>query len=656
MVLRAVKVVTSKKEQLSMTTHKNNNPSSSKVVLREWQEKAKDNCLGYFAAGKRVWVQEAVTGAGKTLFARETAVEYYLSKEVDLIIILTPSLATLSGWTDAFKGILNTTKGPQYPADTQVWVSTYAGYKSILAELSTGNRRITGYLLIADEYHHAERDAYWGNAVTSLSKGAKNILMLSGTPWKTEGTIAFIDEESNIKGYPYYNKNGIVEADNVYGYADDLTSKTRGTVPVHFVFHGAKAKSKDTGRVYELDFDPDDKDDWQKYADEKCTEPLGKFVAIPKGDFDLESAKLAKNLIKEGVQWLNYSRNQIKQSTGVSDASLMLVVCKSIDEARTASAYIERKYQMKAEVIVSDDDKSVERLKRIKEASKQCTHDRPDVIVSVNMISEGVDIPAIKTIVYLSAIITPLYLTQVIGRGLRRIWMDAIRGYADTNLNQTMAYFVAPAHPYIMWFASKIEDSIKQARKVVEQKEPPSKRKPENDGEFDVVIAEYLTDSTGNTLHVCRSNKVDKIQLFSAIDRILEEPNAADHLANTMWRDYLVSLIVDGKSDAVEEMIRVKCQEIGIHYEAISTPQSVEKQLSYDERSKIASQDARELVKQIRYHCRPYKSISDDSKAFPKVWRTLKQKSSILDFSKATLDEKERLINIARNYIKNCEV
>lgn len=636
-----------------MTIHKNNDPFSSKVSLREWQKRAKENCLSYFAAGKRVWVQEAVTGAGKTLFARETAVEYYLSKEIDLIIILTPSLATLSGWIDAFKGILNTTKGPQYPADTQVWVSTYAGYKSILAELSTGNRKIAGYLLIADEYHHAERDAYWGNAVTSLAKGAKNVLMLSGTPWKTEGTIAFIDEEFNIKDHSYYNANGIVEADDVYNYADDLTSTTRGTVPVHFVFHGAKAKNKETGRVYELDFDPDDKDDWQKYADEKCTEPLGKFVAIPKGDFDLESAKLAKNLIKDGVQWLNYSRNQIKKSTGVSDASLMLVVCKSIDEARTASAYIERKYQMKAEVIVSDDDKSMERLKRIKEASKQCTHDRPDVIVSVNMISEGVDIPAIKTIVYLSAIITPLYLTQVIGRGLRRIWMDAIRGYADTNLNQTMAYFVAPAHPYIMWFASKIEDSIKQARKEIEQKEP-KEHWPDGDG--GVEIAEYLTDSTGNTLHVCRSNKVDKIQLFSAIDRILEEPNAANCLANTMWRDYLVSLIVDGKGDAVEEMIRIKCQEVGINYETISAPQSVEKQLSYDERSKVASQDARELVKQIRYHCRPYKSIDDDSKAFPKVWRTLKQKSSISDFPKATLEEKERLINVARNYIKNCEV
>ena len=632
-------------------TINNTRISRSNVSMREWQVVANQKCLSAFSRDKHIWVQEAVTGAGKTLFAVETAVDYYEAGEIDLIIILTPSLATLSGWIDAFKGILNTTKGPQYPTDTQVWVSTYAGYKNIIAELSACTRKISGYLLINDEFHHAERQAFWGNAVTTLGNGAKNVLMLSATPFKTEGTIALIDEETNIHKKPYYNDKGIVEPDDTYSYADDLASTTRGTVPVHFAFHGAKAKNKETGRVYELDFDPDDKDNWQQYADENCDERLGKFVTIARGDVDLENAKLARELIKDGVKWLNHSRNQIKKTTNIDDVSLMLVVCSNINDARLICSFIEKKYQLRVEVIASDDDKSIERLKRIKEASRQCTHDRPDVIVSINMISEGADIPAIKSIVYLSAITTNLYLSQVIGRGLRRIWMDSIRGYADANINQTMAYFIAPAHPRIMWFASKIEEDIKQARKELEGKE-----QKQDKTEREYMPVEYATSATGNTLHICRSNKVDKIQLYSAIDRILEEPNASECLANTMWRDYLVSLIVDGKGDAVEQMIRDKCKEIGINYQVISAPQNVEKQLSYDERSKIASQDANELVKQIRYHCSPYKLIDDDSEAFPKVWRKLKRNSSIKDFSRATLEEKERLINVAKNYIQNCEV
>ena len=46
-----------------------------------------------------------------------------------------------------------------------------------------------------DEYHHAAREAQWGQAVEILSRGAKHVLMLSGTPWRTQGTIALLEKE-----------------------------------------------------------------------------------------------------------------------------------------------------------------------------------------------------------------------------------------------------------------------------------------------------------------------------------------------------------------------------------------------------------------------------------------------------------------------------
>ena len=290
--------------------------------LRQWQEYAKSECLKYFALGKRVWVQEAVTGAGKTTFAVETSLDYYGSNEVDLIIVLTPSLATLNGWLDSFSKNLNATSGPNYPADTQVWVSTYAGYKSIIAELGECNRRINGYLLIADEYHHAEREACWGQAVTKLGRAAKNVLMLSGTPWKTRGTIALVDEEVNIKGKPYYSSEGIIVPDNSYKYSKDLSQgdKDRATVPVHFTFVPAKTTDEKTGRTYELALD--DPKDWRKYASKDCEESLGKYVAIDPNDYKLKDSDLGRTLIAEGFTWLNYSRSQIKQATNVDDLSI----------------------------------------------------------------------------------------------------------------------------------------------------------------------------------------------------------------------------------------------------------------------------------------------------------------------------------------------
>lgn len=613
--------------------------------LRKWQEFAKSECLKYFALEKRVWVQEAVTGAGKTTFAVETALDYYGSNEVDLIIVLTPSLATLNGWLDSFSENLNATAGPNYPADTQVWVSTYAGYKSIIAELSECNRRINGYLLIADEYHHAEREACWGQAVTRLGRSAKNVLMLSGTPWKTRGTIALVDEEVNIDGKPYYSPDGIIIPDNSYKYSKDLSQgdKDRATVPVHFTFIPAKTTDQKTGRVYELPLE--DPQDWRKYANKNCDEPLGKYVAIDPNDRKLKDSDVGRSLIEQGFVWLNYSRSQIKQATNVDDLSIMLIVCRTISEAKTVSLYVQNTYKASTEIIVSEDTASADRLEKIKIACRQGSHDRPDVIVSVGMISEGVDIPAIKVIVYMSAIITMLYLMQLLGRAMRRIFING--QYADPTPNRTLAYFVAPAHPYIMWFASEVENDIAEAWKELESRGESVEKIDQEKKE----APQYKTEVTGESAHVCRNNFVEKVQLFGIIDTVLSQPQAADFLVTTAWRDYLVSLIIDGKGKQVEAVVRQKCEEMNLNYDEINQPTSFKKKSSYDQDSKIASADAQKQVNTIRYKCEPYASMADD-KAFPKVWAMLSNKAQIKKFSSATLDEKERFINIAENYIR----
>jgi len=613
--------------------------------LRQWQEYAKSECLKYFALGKRVWVQEAVTGAGKTTFAVETSLDYYGSNEVDLIIVLTPSLATLNGWLDSFSKNLNATSGPNYPADTQVWVSTYAGYKSIIAELGECNRRINGYLLIADEYHHAEREACWGQAVTKLGRAAKNVLMLSGTPWKTRGTIALVDEEVNIKGESYYSSEGIIVPDNSYKYSKDLSQgdKDRATVPVHFTFVPAKTTDEKTGRTYELALD--DPKDWSKYASKDCEESLGKYVAIDPNDYKLKDSDLGRTLIAEGFTWLNYSRSQIKQATNVDDLSIMLIVCRTILEAKTISSYVQNKYKVETEVIVSDEPKSASRLEEIKIACRQGSHARPDVIVSVGMISEGVDIPAIKVVVYMSAIITMLYLTQLLGRAMRRIFING--KYADPTPNRTLAYFVAPAHPYIMWFASEVENDIAEAWRELKSRGETIDLIDEGEKE----VPRYKTKVTGESAHICRNNFVEKVQLFGIIDIILNQSQAADFLVTTAWRDYLVSLIIDGKGKEVELVIKQKCQEMNLDYETISQPESIKRELTYDQQSKLASKDAQERVKTIRYKCEPYVTMTDD-KAFPKVWKMLAGKAQIKKFTDATLDEKERFINVAENYIR----
>ena len=620
------------------------NNQRPKIKLRQWQSRAKTKCMAQFLNGKRVWVQETVTGGGKTIFGREVSMGLYDESIVDLIIILVPSEPILNGWVSTYRGLLNSTSGPIYQSDTQVWVSTYAGYKAICNALAS--RRTKGYLLIAEEYHHAEREAAWGQAVTTLSRGAKHVLMLSGTPWRTKGTIALLDGERNIYNRPYYQDNGI-EPDDAYKYKEDLESETRGTVVVHFEFVEADAEAKDSGEIYRL---PLETDDWRDSADEQCKEPLGKYVTITTKDKPLNARLEGKNAHKEiihkGLARLEYSRNEFKQATGLDDVSIMHIACSCINDATSIEKYINVVYPgIKAEKIVSDDSNSSKRIEEIQHACKQNNHDRPDVIISVGMISEGVDIPAIKVTVYLNKILTLLYLIQLIGRGQRRVWIDKIGRYADDDSNprQTRGYVLALAHPYLIWVASQIEKEINQARIEEIPPEGPSEPGPPR------VMREFINNAGDNSLQICSGESVtaDKARLIAAMDKIISSPLANDHLANAMWKEYLSSLIVDGKESAVEEMIKAKCEAMAIQFDDITSAKSVREELTYDQRCELLSQDAHALVRNIRRNVHPFCNEKDDGIAFPKVWGKMNKLAGITTFSKATLVEKERWIDQA---------
>jgi superfamily II DNA or RNA helicase len=630
------------------TSQKINRPS---VTLREWQLDASQKCLGQFASGKRVWVQETVTGGGKTVFGRETALDMYESGMIDLIIILVPSLGIQTGWLNAFRGSLNATAGVggNYQDDTQVWVGTYAGYKSLCNALSL--RMTRGFLLIADEYHHAEREAFWGQGVNTLGKAAAHILMLSGTPWRTKGTIALLENERNVEVKPYYDDKDMVASDHSYRYSEDLNSKTRGTVPVHFAFEAAEARDRNTGQVHELPVDPDD---WKKFADQSCKEPLGKYVSIGTQERPtnprLEGLDMHRNLIAKGLQHLELSRSEIQMASGSKNVSIMHIACASINDATSVKHYIDSYYPgVKAEKIVSDDSGSTKRIEEIQRACRQNSMDRPDVIISVGMISEGVDIPAIKVTVYFNKIMTLLYMVQLIGRGQRRIWLDDKNGYADEDhlIDQTPSYFLAPAHPYIMWMASEIEADIQQARRELNTDGEGGQDWPRD--KTGKMAPEYDVRSTGETLNMYRGETMatDKIKLMGVTGRLIDDPSARKHGLNTMWGNYINSLIADGNGALAEFEIKAKCKLVGINFETASSPAAIKEELSYDEQSKQLSEEASSLVGSIRHRIEPFARL-DDNEAYKKVWTRLNGIAGIKNFSKATLDEKKKWLNAAR--------
>lgn len=630
--------------------------TTAKPFLRKWQKEAQTKCLAQFAVGKRVWVQETVTGGGKTFFAEDTATQMYRDKIIDLVIVVVPSIGVLAGWLNAFKGTLNATAGPNYQSDTQVWVTTYAGYKAICNALAS--RTTVGYLLIVDEYHHAEREAQWGQAVETLGRGAKHILMLSGTPWRTQGTIALLEKERNVEGKPYYSENGTIEPDHHYRYGVDLReTTTRATVPVYFEFEPAEAIDKDTGEIYRL---PLDTDDWWQLADERCKEPLGKYVAItnkktPRNSL-LDGKAMHRGLIAKGLKSLEKSRREIQEACGVADVSIMHVACSCVADARSVEDYIVTVFPwVRAETIVSEDASSAKRIEEIQRACRQASHDRPDVIISVGMISEGVDIPAIKVTVYFNKILTLLYLIQLIGRGQRRIRLDRLvenninNGYADRDdlIDETPSYFLAPAHPYIIWMARQVEEDIRQARQSLNSSTNPQEG-PEDKKERS--SKEYEVNSVGESRALYRGKAINKLYLADAIDRLVNHPRASDFAVNTHWGNYMNSLILDGKENFVEVIIKEKCCEMDVEYKIVSSGKTVAPELSYDQQSKLLSDNAHALIHRIRNTISPFKD-QEDSVAYPKAWGKLNKGAGIGNFSKATLEEKRKWLNFASAWL-----
>jgi superfamily II DNA or RNA helicase len=454
------------------------------MKLRKWQQQAISACVPKFVEGRQIFVIEACTGSGKSLCSAKAALEMMRRDAVDLVVVLTPNCGTRLGWKKTFERLdvdgrrVNVTDSTSFPRDTDVWVSTYAGYSKI--EEALHDRPTVGIFAIIDEFHHPEDSADWGRAVDRLVALSDHAIFLSGTPWKREGKIAVLCGATNVENRPYYREDGRVEADFVYDYKDDLRQDpktgTRGTVPVKFKFWESTWKSSD-GQVVEclpkdLPAFPSDRfqnaDEWYEWA-KKCDMPLGKHLHF---DADLESPladdvgnKLLRNIVNESLSLLALSRKQIEIACGRKNQSVLLCVAKSMKEARKIAECIqEERPSLRVSIVLSDDNNGAKKLARIARQCRENAADKPDVIVSVGMISEGVDIPQIKVVAYMSAILTVLYFVQVIGRAIRRIPIDSKdQPYADRNHFDTIAYVVAPAHPKLRYIARNIERDVQDA-------------------------------------------------------------------------------------------------------------------------------------------------------------------------------------------------
>jgi superfamily II DNA or RNA helicase len=171
-----------------------------------------------------------------------------------------------------------------------------------------------------------------------------------------------------------------------------------------------------------------------------------------------------------------------------------LVVASDMENARRIAERLERIAIERPEIVTSDEPDSSARIAAFSAGSRRW-------LVSVLMVSEGVDIPRLRVGVYATAARTELFFRQVIGRFVRR----------TPTPRAQMSYLLLPADLRLKALAAQIEEERNHAleQKPEAEEEQPERERATGDQAFHALSSSaYADDAITSFAHG------DDLQLF----------------------------------------------------------------------------------------------------------------------------------------------
>lgn len=358
----------------------------NKRPLRNWQREALDL---YDQHQEKAFLVEACPAAGKSRFIAEVVQRELHKGKADAIVVVVPSKALRKQMANDFHEETGIELDPMWNGDGVPLVhGAFKGavvtYQWIAGSNNAGllRRHVSrrSVLVVLDEVHHAQDEKPWGDSLQLALEPATKILLTTGTPFTSNGNpIAFIR----------YDDQGMAITDYSYNYGKALTD---GVVRALIFNHhqGEMEWESETGTVKAT------------FADKLNKRDVGRRLrtAIHEEHDQIFS------LLREGV-------NKIRELREDDPDAAMLVVAQDQSHAKKLAKRLRQELGVTPIVAVSEDgDEAAGAIKAFKRSQEQC-------IVAVNMISEGVNIPRIRVIVYATNVTTFLYFMQVMGRGMR---------------------------------------------------------------------------------------------------------------------------------------------------------------------------------------------------------------------------------------------
>jgi superfamily II DNA or RNA helicase len=378
--------------------------------LRSWQQEATAAVRAHTGSS---FLASATPAAGKTTFGLHIAHRMLRAGFVSRVVVAGPTTHICRQWAaDAARyGIdLEPNRPNSDGPESGDFHGVAVTYQTIAAGPEThrlaAGRRPT--LLIADEPHHMGDLAAWGVQTRKAFDGARFRLLLSGTPFRSDNSaIPWVS----------YDDNGLSSADYAYGYPQAL--RDRVCRPITFLPYDGEMEWVSAGRLRSADFD----------------------LALPAA----EAARRLRTALSPEGEWMGEvlrdgdARLSEVRAEGHPDAG-GLVIASDQDHARAIALRLAAVSGQQPELVMSDEPGASRRIAEFAASDRRW-------LVSVLMVSEGVDIPRLRVGVYATAARTELFFRQVVGRFIR----------ATPGPRRQMSYLLMPADSRLKALAHEIE-------------------------------------------------------------------------------------------------------------------------------------------------------------------------------------------------------
>lgn len=443
--------------------------------LREWQAEALDITLD------QVWRRGSATihaapGAGKTRFTGAVYLRMKAAGWVERLVVVVPNSALRSQWRESLGEMrIHLDDEPRdnwmEHRDTDGPVVTYHSLPNAAgAHRSEIERRPT--LVVLDEVHHAGDKATWGRAVKQMVGDvtgevyAVGVLNLTGTLFRSTGSKRI----STVRYRTAESDPTKIEA------IEDYSVRTAQLVPQYLrppnvYTYGGGVRLLDTSTTEIVEGDIADLDDVQQKS------------AVLRDSWS--SKDWVDGFVAEAIRMLNLQQEVV----GRKEPLKLLYVASTQQAAkRAANTLNQLTNQNFARLVISDEPAADRTLRR---AAKERTS---LAIVSVRMVTEGFDCPAVATIAYASNVVADLTIAQTMARAMRITEMERQLGKV------VPAQILIPDHPGLK--AAFNQALVGRMHLIAEDEDARLRAERNGAGSGDIIMPRYqVIDLTSPILH-----------------------------------------------------------------------------------------------------------------------------------------------------------